>query len=73
MKASAAASRRTWRRAAGGWAEFARNLAVLFFGAPFVEPLLTGAELDPTLAVRGIGAGIVLLVISTILDIERRD
>jgi hypothetical protein len=62
-----------WRRAAGGWAEFVRNLALLFFGAPFVEPLLAGAAVDLGLAIRGLVAGIVLLALSTILDVERRD
>jgi len=67
------AKQRTWRRAAGGWTEFARNLALLFFNAPFVEPLLTGASVDPGLAFRGVAVGIVLLIVSTILDVERRD
>jgi hypothetical protein len=50
-----------------------RNLALLFFGAPFVEPLLAAAPLEIGLAGRGVGVGIVLLGLSTILDIERRD
>jgi hypothetical protein len=62
-----------WRRAAAGWAEFLRNLALLFVGAPFVEPLLSGAPLDGAKAFIGISLGIVLLIWSSILDHERRD
>jgi hypothetical protein len=62
-----------WRRAAGGWAEFVRNLALLLFGAPFVEPLLSGAALDAPRALFGIGLGLALLLFSSILDHERRD
>lgn len=62
-----------WRRAAAGWAEFLRNLALLFFGAPFVEPLLSGAPLDASRAFVGLTIGVVIMVASSILDNERRD
>jgi hypothetical protein len=67
------ARRRTWRRAAGGWAEFARNIALLPFGAPFIDPLLTGADLDWDLADAGIAFGLALVVVATIFDLERED
>jgi hypothetical protein len=72
-RAQTAKPRWEWRRAAGGWAEFIRNLALLFLGAPFVEPLLSGAPLDGGRAFFGLGVGIALLVASSILDHERRD
>lgn len=62
-----------WRRAAGGWAEFLRNLALLFFGAPFVEPLLSGAPVAAANAIYGTLIALALFVLATILDIERRD
>ncbi len=62
-----------WRRAAAGWAEFLRNLALLFFGAPFVEPLLSGAPITVTNAVYGTLIALALFVLATILDVERRD
>ena len=62
-----------WRRAAAGWAEFLRNLALLFFGAPFLEPLLSGAPVAVANASYGTLIALALFVLATILDIERRD
>jgi hypothetical protein len=62
-----------WRRAAGGWAEFLRNFALVFMVSPFVDPLLSGAPLNAERAAIGLAMGVVLLVASSILDNERRD
>jgi hypothetical protein len=48
-------------------------LALLFFGAPFVEPLLSGAPVAAVNAIYGTLIALALFVLATILDVERRD
>jgi len=62
-----------WRRVFGGVAEFFRNFALLAFGAPFAEPLLTGAPVDWARAAVGAVFGLALMSVALILDHERRD
>jgi hypothetical protein len=63
----------TWRRLLADGRSFFAIFALLFFGAPFVEPLLSGAPLDLARAMPGLTVGSALLTGSTILDHERRD
>jgi hypothetical protein len=58
---------------AGGIAEFLRNLALIAFGAPFVEPLVTGASIEAGRAATAFFWGILFLTISIIFDHERQD
>lgn len=58
---------------AGGIAELLRNLALVLIGTPFVEPLLNGAEIDPSRATIGAGIGLIALTFALILDHERND
>ena len=75
-KASPPAIRRRpsrWRRLAGGWAEYARNLSLVALTAPFIEPILTNGQLRADKAGVGVFLAIVLLAAATILDNERSD
>ena len=55
-------------------AEFFRNLALLLFGAPLVEPLLTnGGGFDPIKAIAGGGLGVAVLAVSLYIESQRKD
>lgn len=71
--APAKRSRWDWRRVAGGIGELFRNLSLIAFGTPFIEPFLSGGPIDPLRAGGGFVAGLVFLTIALIFDHERRD
>ena len=57
----------------GGLAELLRNFALVAFGAPFVEPFLTGQPINDERAAFGGVFGVVFVVFALILDHERSD
>jgi hypothetical protein len=72
-RAATGRKRWDWRRVAGGVGEFFRNIAVIAFSAPFIEPVLTGDAINADLAIAGIFVGFAFLATAIILDHERRD
>jgi hypothetical protein len=62
-----------WRRVAGGIAEFCRNVALITFGTPFIEPSLSGGAINLPLVFGGALLGVAFIVLSLIFDHERSD
>lgn len=57
----------------GGIGELFRNLALIAFTTPFVEPFLSGGQIEIVRAASGVVIGLVFLAIALIFDHERRD